>query len=267
MARYGKSGMLAAGGLISGVAIFLVYPHLKRTFRRLSEWLIEKSLKPLKNNFDEKTTAIVSYPPPITSTETSTNSEDTDNESGTELENNICNNKEIQNSEISNQSSFPGNLHEKGLQVIKELEQFNIFTETVAYKIKSERDLSDKTVYCKNLFLKDRKGTFYYFICREDNNVNLRQLKYKLHAHRNFSFASPQEVLEQLNVAPGCITPFAFLTGSVSEEIKIAISRDLLFEKNLNFHPLHEDFATRISFGLLLKLFGHLKRKLHILDL
>jgi hypothetical protein len=55
-------------------------------------------------------------------------------------------------------------------------------------RCKNERNNSDKTVYCKNIFLKDRKGKFYYIICHEDNNVNLRQLKYKLHAHRNRAF-------------------------------------------------------------------------------
>jgi hypothetical protein len=43
----------------------------------------------------------------------------------------------------------------------------------VKYNAKNERNNSDKTVYCKNLFLKDRKGKFYYIICHEDNTVSL----------------------------------------------------------------------------------------------
>ena len=165
------------------------------------------------------------------------------------------------------ESAITVELPENGKLVIQKIETFNIFTETVKYNAKNERNNSDKTVYCKKIFLKDRKGKFYYIICHEDNNVNLRQLKYKLHAHRNFSFASAEEVDQHLHVEPGCITPFVFLSEAVSKDIVVAISRELMFEKHLNFHPLHAEFTTRISFGLLLKLFGHLKRKLCILDI
>jgi hypothetical protein len=87
------------------------------------------------------------------------------------------------------------------------------------------------------------------------SNINSRDI-----AHRNFSFASAEEVYQHLHVEPGCITPFVFLSEAVSKDIVVAISRELMFEKHLNFHPLHAEFTTRISFGLLLKLFGHLKR-------
>ena len=70
-----------------------------------------------------------------------------------------------------------------------------------------------------------------------------------------------------LNLERGCITPFVFLSEAFPKDIVVAISRELMFEKRLNFHPLHAEFTTRISFGLLLKLFRHLKRKLCILDI
>ena len=263
MARHAISGMMATG-LISGITIYIVFPHIRRSFRRFSGWLMDKSMTPFKTNLEEidisTTTCLLLNDP----SKSSVKSEDAEHEkqkiasSSSDDETEIKNNKE---------SAITVELPENGKLVIQKLETFNIFTETVKYNVKNERNNSDKTVYCKNIFLKDRKGKFYYIICHEDNNVNLRQLKYKLHAHRNFSFASAEEVDQHLHVEPGCITPFVFLSEAVSKDIVVAISRELMFEKHLNFHPLHAEFTTRISFGLLLKLFGHLKRKLCILDI
>jgi hypothetical protein len=39
-------------------------------------------------------------------------------------------------------------------------------------------------------------------------------------------------------VEPGCITPFVFLSEAVSKDIVVAISRELMFEKHLNFQFL-----------------------------
>lgn len=283
MARHAKSGMLAAG-LISGVAAFIIYrPHLQRALRRLTMWLMETSIEPVeqnvvdhftptptdlptKQNFKENITSLQT--PSLYPNQSSTLiSQSSDSNSETDESTSSIDEEEATSNIITrNLSVFPDDLPNEGKELLKNLENYSIFTETVTYKPKSDRNNTDQTVYCKNLFLKDRKGKFYFFICREENNVLLRQLKYKLKAHRNFSFASPIEVEENLHVLPGCITPFCFLSETVSRDIPVAIARDLILEKRLNFHPLHADFATRISFGHLLKLFGHLKRKLIIID-
>lgn len=281
MARHAISGMMATG-LISGITIYIVFPRIRRSFRRFSGWLMDKSMTPSRTNHEEIDTSTPSCSLPNNHSKSPVNSEDakyekenlfeiassssSDDEAEIKSHSSSSSDDEI---EIKNnkESAITVELPENGKLVIQKLETFNIFTETVKYNAKNERNNSDKTVYCKNLFLKDRKGKFYYVICHEDTNVNLRQLKYKLHAHRNFSFASAEEVHQHLHVEPGCITPFVFLSEVVSKDIVVAISRELMFEKHLNFHPLHAEFTTRISFGLLLKLFGHLKRKLCILDI
>ncbi|XP_063398133.1 uncharacterized protein LOC134683041 [Mytilus trossulus] len=284
MDRHAKSGMLAAG-LISGVTAFIIYrPHLQRALRRLTMWLMETSTKPIGQNMDEHITSPQTDLPyrkqnvseniaspqttlPNLNQSSTNNSESSDSISETDESTSSSDEEVVLSNKISLKSSvFPGDLPDEGKELLKNLENYSIFTETVNYKPKSDRNSSDQTVYCKNLFLKDRKGKFYFFICREESNVLLRQLKYKLKAHRNFSFASQVEVEENLHVLPGCITPFVFLSETVSRDIPVAIARDLILEKRLNFHPLHADFATRISFGHLLKLFGHLKRKLIIID-
>ena len=234
---------------------------------------MDKSMTPFKTNLEEIDISTPTCLVPNDPSNSSVNSEDAKHEKQNssddeaEIKSNSSSSSDVE-TEIKNnkESAITVDLAENEKLVIQKLETFNIFTETVKYNAKNVRNHSDKAVYCKNLFLKDRKGKFYYIICHGDNNVSLRQLKHKLHAHRNFSFASAEEVYQQLHVEPGCITPFVFLSEAVSKDIVVAISRELMFEKHLNFHPLHAEFTTRISFGLLLKLFGHLKRKLCILD-
>jgi Ala-tRNA(Pro) deacylase len=278
MARHAISGMMATG-LISGITIYIIFPRIRRSFRRFSGWLMDKSMTPFKTNLEEidisTATCLLRNDP----SKSSVKSEDAEHDKQkiasysssddeTEIKSSSSSYSDDE-TEIKNnkESAITVELAENGKLVIQKIETFNIFTETVKYNAKNERNISDKTVYCKNLFLKDRKGKFYYVICHEDNTVNLRQLKYKLHAHRSFSFASAEEVYQHLHVEPGCITPFVFLSEAVSKDIVVAISRELMFEKHLNFHPLHAECTTRISFGHLLKLFGHLKRKLCILDI
>jgi Ala-tRNA(Pro) deacylase len=235
---------------------------------------MDKLMTPFKTNLEEIDISTPTCLVPNDPSNSYVNSEDAKHEkqnssdAEAEIKSNSSSSNDVE-TEIKNnkESAITVDLAENEKLVIQKLETFNIFTETVKYNAKNECNHSDKAVYCKNLFLKDRKGKFYYIICHEDNNVSLRQLKHKLHAHRNFSFASAEEAYQQLHVEPGCITPFVFLSEAVSKDIVVAISRELMFEKHLNFHPLHAEFTTRISFGLLLKLFGHLKRKLCILDI
>ncbi|KAK3096046.1 hypothetical protein FSP39_022473 [Pinctada imbricata] len=99
------------------------------------------------------------------------------------------------------------------------LRHLDITTETVTYHEKGRRNDVIETVYCKNLFLKDRKGTFYIIVCHEDTKVNLKFLKTKLNAHRNFSFATQDDLFKVLNL-DGFVTPFCLMFPS-TEHVKI----------------------------------------------
>jgi len=104
-------------------------------------------------------------------------------------------------------------------------------------------------IFCKNLLLKDRKGQFYYIICYEDWKVDLKLLKCKLNAHRNFSFASSAEVDNLLSLQPGNISPFGFLNNPDSAQIRLVIDSGLTTNaEKLNFHPLVSQLTTLLSF-------------------
>ena len=147
------------------------------------------------------------------------------------------------------------------------LQELGIAMETLPYL---DRPLRNGMigVFCKNLFLKDRKGQFYLVICPEDKDVNLKSLKVQLGAHRNFSFGSALDLMGKLGVGPGAVTPLGLIfdTGS---SIKVVIDQSLAADPTLlmNFHPLTPDETTLLTFENLETFVKHTGHSLHVLDL
>ena len=147
------------------------------------------------------------------------------------------------------------------------LELFRIFSclkiqyDTECYRPKEDRLDVDKNIfYCKNLFLKDRKGQFYLVICHEDIDINLKQLRKTLNAYRNFNFATAEDMRSLLQTEPGGVTPLA-LMSETAREVTMVISNSLFKEgAYLMFHPMDPNLAVKINMTSLLrylKHFGH----------
>lgn len=135
------------------------------------------------------------------------------------------------------------NVYAVGL--LRMMTDLEIAMETVRYREKSEREDDLPTTYCKNLFLKDRKGTFYLVIYKEDSILDLKVLKKQVKAYRSFSFASHAELKAIMKV--NFVTPFSLIYRSTAD-VKIVLAKSLLQETSINFHPLDGRFTTRISF-------------------
>jgi len=102
--------------------------------------------------------------------------------------------------------------------------------------------------FCKNLFLKDRKGQFYLVIVPEDRKVDLKFLKYQLGAYRNFSFGLKDDLYRILGVRPGGVSPFGLMNDQLNE-IRVVIDEELAnTEQPLNFHPLDPDKTCLIAY-------------------
>lgn len=138
------------------------------------------------------------------------------------------------------------------LQALKDL---GMVVETLPYEGNSLHNNS-KGAYCKNLLLKDRKGLLYLIVFLDSNTVDLKYLKEKLGAHRNFSFVAADD-LAKYGIQPGGVTPFALLNDpdhcirTVFDQ-QVAACPDLL-----NFHPLDAQYTTRITFEDLVVFLGH----------
>lgn len=115
--------------------------------------------------------------------------------------------------------------------------------------------------HSKNLFLKPRKaeGPFLLAVLEEDRQVSVNALARALGVPR-VSFAPPEDLLAQLGVAPGSVTPFG-LVNAAPGAVRAVFDRHLMeaFEW-VNFHPLTNAMTTAIRpAGLLafLRQLGH----------
>jgi Ala-tRNA(Pro) deacylase len=113
--------------------------------------------------------------------------------------------------------------------------------------------------HTKNLFLKDKSGTYYLVVAAEDATIDLKGLHRRLGAKGRFSFGSADALRELLAVEPGSVTPFAAI-NDVSGKVVVILDRAMLTHEVLNYHPLVNTMTTSIPrAGLMtfLKACGH----------
>ena len=99
--------------------------------------------------------------------------------------------------------------------------------------------------HSKNLFLKDRKGTLFLVVARDETRIDLKRLHEAIGAAGRVSFASAELLSETLGVAPGSVTPFAAINDP-SGRARIVLDRALMEYDLLNFHPLVNTMTTAI---------------------
>ncbi len=115
--------------------------------------------------------------------------------------------------------------------------------------------------HSKNLFLKPQKGEgpFLLAVLEEDRRVSVNALARSLSIPR-VAFGSPEELMEQLGVPPGSVTPFG-LVNARPGAVRPVFDRGLMEDFEwVNFHPLTNSMTTAIRpEGLLrfLRSLGH----------
>jgi Ala-tRNA(Pro) deacylase len=116
--------------------------------------------------------------------------------------------------------------------------------------------------HTKNLFLRDKRGTFFLVVALENAAIVLKDLHRRLGASGRFSFGSAAAMGELLGVVPGSVTPFAAINDTAGH-VTVVLDRDMLDHDILNFHPLVNTMTTSISKPDLMKFLaatGHAPR-------
>ncbi|MBL4906833.1 MAG: prolyl-tRNA synthetase associated domain-containing protein [Sneathiella sp.] len=134
-----------------------------------------------------------------------------------------------------------------------------VFTVEEAQKVSRELDGG----HSKNLFLKDKNGDLYPFVCLEDTKVDLKSLRKQIGA-KNLSFGKAELLIDVLGIEPGSVTPFA-LINDTDLRVTVLLDARMVEENFLNFHPLINDKTTQISSSDLIKFIkfcGHSARVL-----
>ena len=94
----------------------------------------------------------------------------------------------------------------------------------------------------KNLFVRDDKKCDYYLLTiKGDKRVNLEQFREE-NGTRRLSFASPQDLKEKLDLAPGSVTPLGLLNDS-HHEIPFYLDSYFSDQPRIAIHP-NDNTAT-----------------------
>jgi Ala-tRNA(Pro) deacylase len=106
--------------------------------------------------------------------------------------------------------------------------------------------------HTKNLFLRDKGGTYFLVVASEDAAIDLKGLHRRLGAKGRFSFGSGDALRELLGVEPGSVTPFAAI-NDVAGKVVVVLDAAMLGHELLNYHPLVNTMTTSISRAGLIK--------------
>jgi Ala-tRNA(Pro) deacylase len=120
--------------------------------------------------------------------------------------------------------------------------------------------------HSKNLFLRPKAGPFLLAVLEEGRQVSVNALARAAGSPR-VSFGGAEELMAQLGVEPGSVTPFGLVNaapGAVRAVFDRRLMRDFAW---VNFHPLTNTATTTIRPGDLLRFLRHLGHAPEILDL
>ena len=106
--------------------------------------------------------------------------------------------------------------------------------------------------HTKNLFLKDKKGSYFLVSVDEDAEIDLKTIHGLIGASGRVSFGKPEALMALLGVEPGSVTVFG-LINDISQKVKIVLDAKLMAHDIVNCHPLTNMATTSIAAGDLLR--------------
>lgn len=135
--------------------------------------------------------------------------------------------------------------------LIARLAKLGIKTETKThdpvYTVEEARALRGEIAggHCKNLFLKDKKGSLWLVVCLEDTQIDLKSLPNRIGSAR-ISFGKPDLLMDVLGIEPGSVTPFALIndTGNI---VNVVLEARMMEHDTVNYHPLENTATTSIT--------------------
>lgn len=118
--------------------------------------------------------------------------------------------------------------------------------------------------HTKNLFVKDKKGSYFLIVAEGIAKVALNRIHSLIGASGRVSFGKPEALMEMLGVEPGSVTAFAPINDT-SNRVKVVIDEPLLRFDQINCHPLTNTATTTISKEDLLRFLEHVNHEPQII--
>src|SRR3954463_6018872 len=93
-----------------------------------------------------------------------------------------------------------------------------------------------EAVHCKNLFLRNQKGTRHYLVILPvSKRADLRAVAEQI-GDGKLSFASAERLLKYLGVTPGSVFPFGLIPDA-EHHVRVFLVMDLKSAERISFHP------------------------------
>lgn len=136
-----------------------------------------------------------------------------------------------------------------------------VFTVKEADKVK---DKTPHILHTKNLFLKDENKIFYLVSMYAYKRLDLKSLKEKLNAKKKLSFATAEQLKENLNLTPGSVSIFGMI---YAKEVIVIVDKQVWDAKIVGFHPNINTATLELTHENLERFYNTLKSKKQILEL
>ena len=132
------------------------------------------------------------------------------------------------------------------------------------FTVEDSKKLRGKIVgaHTKNLFLKNKKNSFYLLTCEEADRIDLKKISKSL-GLGNVSFAKEEYLDQYLKIKPGSVSPFALLNDE-SRQVSFYLEQSLYESKFVNFHPLINTLTITIETREFLEFMIENNKKIHI---
>jgi len=105
-----------------------------------------------------------------------------------------------------------------------------------------------EAVHCKNLFLRNQKGTRHYLVILPvEKRADLRMVADQV-GDGKLSFASADRLKMYLGVTPGSVSPFGLIHDS-DHHVRVFLDRELKASGRISFHPNINTRTLVLSFA------------------
>lgn len=102
--------------------------------------------------------------------------------------------------------------------------------------------------HCKNLFLRNKKGTAHYLVVVERSTpVDLRRLTAQLGEDR-LSFGSPERLVKHLGLTAGAVSPFGIINDR-DRAVTVVLEEKLRSSPRIAFHPNVNTATIALAFA------------------
>src|SRR6478609_6213029 len=102
-------------------------------------------------------------------------------------------------------------------------------------------------VHCKNLFLRNQKGTRHYLVILPViKRADLRAVAEQI-GDGKLSFASPERLMTYLGVTPGSVSPFGLIHDK-DHHVRVFLDREFKSASSISFHPNINTRTVVLSF-------------------